>query len=264
MHDFNYHKASNVDEAIKTRQDSEDGTYMAGGQTLLPTLKQRLAAPTDVVDLGALTELSSISVTDEVYIGAMTTHASVSNSSKLSQSIPALADLAGKIGDPQVRNRGTIGGSVANNDPAADYPAACLALNATIKTDRREFNADDFFTGLFETALEEGELITAIKFPKPEKSAYMKFPNPASRYALVGVFVAKFGKNVRVAVTGAGDNGVFRATDIENALSKEFSASALDGIKISPDDLLSDIHAQNDYRASLIVTMAKRAVTAAH
>ena len=264
MHDFNYHKASNVDNAIKILQRSEDGTYMAGGQTLLPTLKQRLAAPSDIIDIGGLEELISIKLADDIVIGAMTTHAAVHNSNEVSNIIPALSDLAGKIGDPQVRNRGTVGGSIANNDPAADYPAACLALNATIKTDRREIKADDFFVGLFETALEEGELITSVSFLKPEKAAYMKFPNPASRYAIVGVFVAKFDTNVRVAVTGAGDNGVFRAIDIESALSKEFSASALDQIKISPDDLLSDIHAQNDYRASLIVTMAKRAVTAAH
>jgi len=193
----------------------------------------------------------------------MATHASVANSSEVSGAIPALASLAAGIGDPQVRNRGTIGGSVANNDPAADYPAACLALNATITTNRRKIVADDFFTGMFETALEENELITSVSFPKPDKAAYMKFPNPASRYAIVGVFVALFGTDVRVAVTGAGDNGVFRPTEIENALSSSFTASALDDTTISPDDLLSDIHAQSDYRASLIITMAKRAVAAA-
>jgi len=263
MHDFNYHKATNIDEAVKVHQEADDGTYMAGGQTLLPTLKQRLASPSDIVDIAGVQDLGSINVSNEVSIGSMTTHASVASSSEVLGAIPALAHLAEGIGDPQVRNRGTIGGSVANNDPAADYPAACLALNATIKTNQREIQADDFFTGMFETALEEGELITSVNFPKPDKAAYMKFPNPASRYAIVGVFVAKFGADVRVAVTGAGDNGVFRAAELESALAGSFSPSALDNATISPDDLLSDIHAQSDYRASLIVTMAKRAVAAA-
>ena len=263
MHDFNYHKTSNIEEAVKVHMEAEDGTYMAGGQTLLPTLKQRLAAPTDIIDIAGVTELNTITVSEEVSLGSMATHASVANSSEVSGAIPALASLAAGIGDPQVRNRGTIGGSVANNDPAADYPAACLALNATITTNRRKIVADDFFTGMFETALEENELITSVSFPKPDKAAYMKFPNPASRYAIVGVFVALFGTDVRVAVTGAGDNGVFRPTEIENALSSSFTASALDDTTISPDDLLSDIHAQSDYRASLIITMAKRAVAAA-
>ncbi|MDC0998394.1 xanthine dehydrogenase family protein subunit M [Alphaproteobacteria bacterium] len=263
MHDFNYHKTSNIEEAVKVHMGAEDGTYMAGGQTLLPTLKQRLAAPTDIIDIAGVTELNTITVSDDVFLGSMATHASVANSSEVSSAIPALATLAAGIGDPQVRNRGTIGGSVANNDPAADYPAACLALNATITTNRRKIVADDFFTGMFETALEENELITSVSFPKPDKAAYMKFPNPASRYAIVGVFVALFGTDVRVAVTGAGDNGVFRPTKIENALSSSFTASALDDTTISPDDLLSDIHAQSDYRASLIITMAKRAVAAA-
>ena len=263
MHDFNYHKTSNIEEAVNVHMGAEDGTYMAGGQTLLPTLKQRLAAPTDIIDIAGVTELNTITVSDDVSLGSMATHASVANSSEVSSAIPALATLAAGIGDPQVRNRGTIGGSVANNDPAADYPAACLALNATITTNRRKIVADDFFTGMFETALEENELITSVSFPKPDKAAYMKFPNPASRYAIVGVFVALFGTDVRVAVTGAGDNGVFRPTEIENALSSSFTASALDDTTISPDDLLSDIHAQSDYRASLIITMAKRAVAAA-
>ena len=263
MHDFNYHKTSNIEEAVKVHMGAEDGTYMAGGQTLLPTLKQRLAAPTDIIDIAGVTELNTITVSDDVSLGSMATHASVANSSKVSSAIPALATLAAGIGDPQVRNRGTIGGSVANNDPAADYPAACLALNATITPNRRKIVADDFFTGMFETALEENELITSVSFPKPDKAAYMKFPNPASRYAIVGVFVALFGTDVRVAVTGAGDNGVFRPTEIENSLSSSFTASALDDTTISSDDLLSDIHAQSDYRASLIITMAKRAVAAA-
>ena len=235
---------------------------MAGGMTLLPTLKQRLAAPSDVIDLAGASGLSGISVSGGVTIGAMTTHAAVAGSTDVKGALPALAGLAEGIGDPQVRNRGTIGGSIANNDPAADYPAACLALGATIKTDRREIAADDFFNGLFETALAEDEVITAVSFPTAEKAVYIKFPNPASRYALVGVFVAKTAAGVRVAVTGAGDSGVFRASALEQALSSNFSASALNGVAVSADGLMSDIHASAEYRAHLITTMAKRAVTA--
>ena len=264
MYQFEYHKASSVDDALNKLSGADDGKIIAGGMTLLPTMKQRLAAPSDLIDLAGVKELKGIKVDrSSVTIGAMTTHAAVSGSTDVKGTIPALADLAEGIGDPQVRNRGTIGGSVANNDPAADYPAACLALGATIKTDRREIAADDFFNGLFETALAEDEIITSVSFPSAEKAAYMKFPNPASRYALVGVFVAKTAAGVRVAVTGAGDSGVFRASSLEQALSSNFSASALDGITVSADDLMSDIHASAEYRAHLITTMAKRAVTAA-
>lgn len=263
MHDFNYQKAGSVAAAVAALQAADDGTVMAGGQTLLPTMKQRLAAPSDVIDLGGVSGLDGISASGGVTIGAMATHAAVAGSGDVAGAIPALADLAGGIGDPQVRNRGTIGGSIANNDPAADYPAACVALGATIKTDRREVSADDFFTGLFETALADDEVITSVNFPAAEKAAYVKFPNPASRYALVGVFVAKTAGGVRVAVTGAGDDGVFRATALEQALSANFSASALDGLSVSDDGLLSDIHASSEYRAHLITTMAKRAVAAA-
>ena len=260
MHDFNYKNASSIADASAAHKSAQDATFLAGGQTLLPTLKQRLAQPSDVIDLSSLGDLNFVNIGDEVVIGAMTPHAIVASSSELGQVLPALAGLAGEIGDPQVRNRGTIGGSVANNDPAADYPSACLALSATITTDRREIVADEFFTGLFDTALEEGEIITEISFPIADAAAYMKFPNPASRYALVGVFVAKTGSEVRVAVTGAGEEGVFRATELEDALSNKFSPDSLSNMTISPDGLLSDIHAQNDYRASLIITMAKRAV----
>jgi len=260
MHDFNYKNVSSIDDALGAHKSAQDATYLAGGQTLLPTLKQRLAQPSDVIDLSGLGDLNFVNIGDAIVIGAMTPHAVVASSGELGQALPALADLAGEIGDPQVRNRGTIGGSIANNDPAADYPSACLALNATITTDRRDITADEFFSGMFDTALEEGEIITKVSFPIPEAAAYMKFPNPASRYALVGVFVAKTGSEVRVAVTGAGEDGVFRATELEDALSNNFSPDSLSNITISPDGLLSDIHAQNDYRASLIVTMAKRAV----
>ena len=263
MYDFSYKNASSVDDAINSHKNSDDGSFLAGGQTLLPTLKQRLAQPSDLIDLSGIGNLSGIEVGQSVKVGAMTTHAAVASSKEIQKVLPALADLADGIGDPQVRNRGTVRGSVANNDPAADYPAACLALNAIITTNNREISADDFFTGMFDTALDEGELITSISFPIPEKAAYMKFPNPASRYALVGVFVSKLSSEVRVAVTGAGEDGVFRASNLEDALSNNFSADSLDNLTISPEGLLSDIHAQNDYRASLIVTMAKRAVTAA-
>ena len=202
MYDFNYQKAGSIDQAAAAVKKAEDGTYLAGGMTLLPTLKQRLAKPSDVIDLSSIGDLAGIKVEgDNVVIGAMTTHAAVAGSTDVAGKIPALAALAGGIGDPQVRNRGTIGGSIANNDPAADYPAACLGLGATIVTNSREIAADDFFQGLFETALEDGEIITAVSFPAAEAACYMKFENPASRYAIVGVFVAKTGGGTRVAVT---------------------------------------------------------------
>ncbi len=263
MHDFNYTKAGSVAEAVAALRAAEDGRALAGGMTLLPTMKQRLAAPSDIVDLAGVAELAGISVSGgAVVLGAMATHDAVARSAEVRAAIPALADLADGIGDPQVRNRGTVGGSVANNDPAADYPAACLALGATIRTDRREIAAADFFTGLFETALEEDELVVSVSFPAPEAACYMKFPNPASRYALVGVFVARTAGGVRVAVAGAGEDGVFRAGAMESALAANFSAAALDGVSIPEDGLLSDIHAGADYRAHLVGVMARRAVAA--
>ena len=235
---------------------------MAGGMTLIPTLKQRLAMPSDVVDIGQLADLQGISVAGgKVSIGSMTTHDTVANSADVKGAIPALAVLASGIGDPMVRNRGTMGGSVANNDPAADYPGAVLGLGATVVTDKREIAGDAFFTGMFETALDEGEIITRIDFPVPTKAAYTKFPNPASRYAIVGVFVAQTADGVRVAVTGAGGTA-FRATEMEAALNANFSPSALDGISVSSDGLNKDIHASAEYRAHLIGVMAKRAVAA--
>ena len=263
MYDFTYHKAGSLDEAAKLLKGADDGVFLAGGQTLIPTLKQRLAAPSDVVDVGAIGDLQGISVDGGVVtIGAAVTHAEVAGSEEVRGAIAALADLAGEIGDPHVRHRGTLGGSVANNDPAADYPAACVGLGATIETTSGSYAAVDFFTGMFETALSEGEIITRISFPVPKRAAYAKFANPASRYALVGVFVADTGDSVRVAVTGAGP-GVFRVSDMEAALAKDFSARAIAGIAVSGDDLNSDIHADSDYRAHLVGVMARRAVEAA-
>ncbi len=262
MYNFEYQKAGSVADAAKAA--TGEAKIVAGGMTLIPTLKLRLASPSKLVDLGGIKDLVGIKAEGGgVTIGAMTTHAAVANSADVKKAIPALADLAEGIGDPAVRNRGTIGGSVANNDPAADYPAACVALGATIVTNKRKIAADDFFTGLFETALEEGEIVTAISFPAPEKAAYQKFRNPASRYALVGVFVAKTKGGVRVAVTGAGEGGVFRKKSFEDALGKTFAAAALDGIKVDAKGLNSDIHASADYRAHIISVMAKRAVAAA-
>ena len=264
MYKTTYHRASSVDEAAKQIAGAEDGKLLSGGQTLIPTMKQRLAAPTDVVDLRHIAELKGISVAgSQVTIGAGTTHADVANSADLRKVCPALADLASHIGDPHVRNLGTIGGSIANNDPAADYPAAMLALEAVIHTNSRTINAADFFTGLFETALNDGEIITAVVFDAPQKAAYQKFPNPASRYAMTGVFVAKGNNGVAVGVTGAGSDGVFRAADMEAALNGNFAADALDGVDVDASGMLSDIHGSAEYRANLVKVMARRAVAAA-
>ncbi|MEM7252382.1 MAG: xanthine dehydrogenase family protein subunit M [Pseudomonadota bacterium] len=263
MYEFVYQKAASVDDAISSLNSADDGTVMAGGMTLLPTLKQRLASPSHVIDLSGIGDLRGIRRDgDAIVIGAMTTHAEVAGSDMVATAIPALAHLAGLIGDPQVRNRGTIGGSIANADPAADYPAAVVGLNATITTNRRRIAADDFFTGLFETALDESELITAVSFPIPSKAGYAKFPNPASRYAVVGVMVAQTAGGIRVAVTGAGANA-FRVGEMESALSSNFAPTAVEGISISASDLNEDIHASAEYRAHLVGVMAKRAVTAA-
>ncbi|MDJ0948404.1 MAG: xanthine dehydrogenase family protein subunit M [Alphaproteobacteria bacterium] len=263
MYEFEYHRPSSVAEAAELVSKADDGALMAGGQTLIPTLKQRLASPSDVVDLGAIAELKGIRVEgDAVVVGAGTPHAAVAGSAEVQGAIPALAALAEAIGDPQVRNKGTLGGSIANNDPAADYPAAVLGLGATVTTNQREIAADDFFTGMFETALTDGEIVTAVRFPKPQRAGYAKFPNPASRYAIVGVLVAETSGGVRVAVTGAG-SCVFRASEMEQALAGSFSAEALDGISVPADDLNNDLHASAAYRAHLVSVMAKRAVAAA-
>lgn len=263
MYEFAYHRPKTLAEAASLLQGASDGRLLAGGHTLIPTMKQRLASPSDVIDLGAVTELKGIRQEgDRLVVGAATTHAEVAASDAVRSTIPALAALAEHIGDAQVRNCGTIGGSVANNDPAADYPAAIVGLNATVKTDKREIAADDFFTAMFETALQDDEIITAVSFPRPSRAGYLKFPNPASRYAIVGVMVAETGGRVRVAVTGAGPC-VFRLPDFEQALSADFSPGALDALSVGSADLNTDIHASAEYRAHLIKVIAKRAVQAA-
>ena len=262
MYATSYIKAKDVADAISHLNGADEGKLLAGGQTLIPTLKQRLAASDCLVDL-ADAGLSGIS--DEgssIRIGAMTRHVEVETSELVRKAIPALAALAGGIGDRQVRNCGTIGGSVANNDPSACYPSAVMALGATIHTDKRDIAAGDYFTGMFETDLGEDEVITAISFPKPEAAAYVKFPNPASRYAMVGVFVAKAASGVAVAITGAGQDGVFRHDGLEAALNNSFSADSVDGVAVDDSSLMSDMHASADYRAHLITEMTKRAVAA--
>ena len=263
MYQFNYHRPESIAAARKILDGSEEAMLLAGGMTLLPTMKLRLARPSDLVDLGGIAELQGITNGKAaVTIGATVCHADVAASETVRSAVPVLADLAGRIGDPQVRNRGTLGGSVANSDPAADYPAAVLALNAVIKTDRREIAADDWFLGMFETALQPGEIVQSVRFPAVKRAAYAKFPNPASRYAVVGVMVAESEDGIRVAVTGAGPCA-FRAAAFEQALSDRFSADALDALTIEPDDLNSDLHASAEYRAHLVSVMAKRAVQSA-
>jgi aerobic carbon-monoxide dehydrogenase medium subunit len=263
MYDFAYQKPSSLADAVKALGADADAKALAGGMTLIPVLKQRLNKPTVVVDLAKL-GLAGITVSgNTVSIGGMTTHATVAASADVKAKIPGLAELAAHIGDEAVRHRGTIGGSLANNDPAADYPAAVLALGATIKTDRRSIKADDFFQGMFSTALQQGEIITAVEFPVPEKSAYEKFPNPASRYAIVGVYVAKTAAGVRVAVTGAGQSGVFRQNAMEQALAASFAADAVANVATPSNGLNGDIHASAEYRAHLVGVMAKRAVARA-
>lgn len=263
MYAFNYHRPTSLADAAKLLGGADDGKLLAGGQTLLPTLKQRLAQPSDLVDLTGIAELQGISASgNSVSIGAVTRHRAVASSAEVKKAIPALAQLAGMIGDPQVRNMGTIGGSVANNDPAADYPAALVALGATVHTTKRKIAAEDFFTGLFETALEDGEIITKVEFPVAKRAGYEKFRNPASRYAMVGVFVAETANGIRVAVTGASPC-VFRHKEMEAALSKSFTADALSGIKTDPKTMNNDIHGSGEYRAHLVGVVAKRAVQAA-
>jgi carbon-monoxide dehydrogenase medium subunit len=264
MYDFAYRKPASVADAVKLLATEPEAKAIAGGQTFIPVLKQRLNKPSSVVDLAGL-GLSGISVSgNALTIGAMTTHAAVARSAEVKKAIPGLAMLASWIGDNQVRHRGTIGGSLANNDPSACYPAAVLALGAVVKTNKRAIKADDFFQGMFTTALEADEIITAVEFPLPvETSAYEKFRQPASRYAMVGVFVAKGPAGVRVAVTGAGQNGVFRVPEMEAALAKSWSPDAIAAIKVSPEGLNSDIHGSAVYRAHLITVVARRAVAAA-
>lgn len=264
MYSVNYHRATSVADAVK-KIKTGDAKFLAGGMTLIPAMKTRLAAPSDLVDLSHIAELKGIKVSGKtVTIGSTTTHFDVANDEKLKKVCPALAYLASLIGDPAVRHRGTIGGSIVNNDPAADYPSALLALGATIVTNKRELAADKFFKGLFETSLKDDEIVTAVTFTAPAKAGYAKFPNPASRYAMTGVFVTKGKDGVRAAVTGAGDDGVFRSKEVEAALTKKFEASALEGVTVPSKNLMGDIHASPEYRANLVVVMAKRAVAAAN
>jgi carbon-monoxide dehydrogenase medium subunit len=262
MYSFNYHRPTSLDAAANLRADCEDAVFLAGGQTLLPTIKQRLAAPTDLIDLGAVAGLTGIDIDDNrVSIGAMTRHADVARSSALRKVLPVLCNLAGQIGDPQVRNRGTIGGSIANSDPAADYPAAVMGLGAKVVTNKRTIQAADYFKDLFETALEPGEIIRRIEFPRPRRAAYCKFPNPASRYAMAGVLVADFAGKIRVGVTGAGPCA-FRASNLERALNARLAPEAVDAVEIEYDRFNNDLHATAEFRANLVRVMARRAVIA--
>ena len=254
MYQFTYHKLNNLADAVEAIRNADDGKFVAGGQTMLPTMKHRLASPSDVIDLGGIPELAGITVDGEsLVIGAMTTHATVAASPEVQNLIPALAALAGNIGDPAVRNRGTI--------PAADYPAAVIALGATVKTTKREIPGDEFFTDMFETALEEDEIIVSVSFPKPQAASYMKFENPASRYAIVGVFVARTAAGVRVGVTGA-TPCAHRGMRLEEVLNQDFSPAALDQVQLPVEKMNADIHASAEYRAHLVKVMTKRAVQA--
>ena len=261
MYPTRYHRPADLDGAVQLFTACEDATYLAGGHTLLPTLKQRLASPSDLIDLCGLPGLAGISLQDGVvWIGATARHADVAASAVVRGLIPALSGLAGSIGDRHVRHRGTIGGSVANNDPAADYPAAVLGLGGTVVTDRRRIPADDYFVALYETALAPGEIITRIEFPVPATAGYAKFRSPASRYAIAAVFVSKSEAGVRVAVTGAGASGVFRPRDMERALERDFSAAAVVSHQIDPGLLLSDLNGTGEYRANLVCVLARRAL----
>jgi aerobic carbon-monoxide dehydrogenase medium subunit len=265
MYETTYHRPSSVDEAAALFAKGSEAKYLAGGHTLLPVMKQRLASPSDIIDLGRIKELVGIELTgDALTIKAATTYFDILQSADVKKAIPAIVHLVSVLGDPQVRYRGTLGGSIANNDPAADFPAAVLALGATVKTNKRSIAADDFFKGLFTTALADGEIITAVSFPIAAKAGYSKMRHPASRFALTGVFVAKTKSgDVRAAATGASQNGVMRVSAIEAALKANWSAAALDNVKISADGLLTDIHGSSAYRANLIKVMAQRAVAAA-
>jgi aerobic carbon-monoxide dehydrogenase medium subunit len=264
MYNFTFHRPTTVRQAAGLLARNPEAKLLAGGHSLLPVMKQRLAQPSALVDLSLVEGLSGVELKGRsVVIGAMTRHADVARSEVLKEAFPALASVPDSIGDPQVRNRGTIGGSIANNDPNADYPAALLGLGATVITNKRRIAADDFFQGMFSTALEEGEIITKISFPIAKKAAYEKFKHPASGFALVGVFVSKRGPEIRVAVTGAGANGVFRVPSFEEALKKRFSPKSLEGMSIPPAGMNSDIHASAEYRAHLVGVLARRALAKA-
>ena len=264
MYDFTYHRPTTIRQVAGLLAKNEDAKLLAGGHSLIPVMKLRLARPSAIIDLSRVEGLSGVELKGRsIVIGAMTRHGEVANSPIVQEVMPALASVPGSIGDPQVRNAGTIGGSIANNDPNADYPAACLGLGATIITNKRRLKPEEFFQGLFTTALENDEIITKVMFPLPKKAAYVKFRNQASRYALVGVFVAKRPSDVRVAVTGAGSEGVFRVATFEEALKKRFSPKALDGLSVPAEGLNSDLHGSAEYRAHLITVLARRAVEAA-
>ncbi len=260
MKTFNYHSAKDVKEASKLA--SSNSAFLAGGMTTIPSMKLGLASYKDIIDIKRIKKLSGIKVSGKtVTIGATTKHSEVANSKDVKKAIPSLAALAEGIGDPQVRNRGTIGGSIANNDPAADYPSACIALDATIHTNNRSIDAEKFFRGMFETCLKSTEVIEAIEFSIPEKSSYQKLPNPASRYAIIGVYVAKHKTGINVGVTGA-KSCVYNDKDLAGALTKNFSSSAIDSVKISSSGMNTDIHASSDYRANMVKAFAKKAVDA--
>jgi aerobic carbon-monoxide dehydrogenase medium subunit len=264
MYNFTYHRPTGLRQAGNMLGKLEDAKLLAGGQTLIPVMKQRLASPANLIDLNSIEGLSGIELMGRsLVVGAMTRHVEVATSAVVHEHLPALAQLAEMVGDPHVRHMGTLGGSIANNDPNADYPAACLGLGATIVTTKRRVKADEFFTGMFETALEPDEIITKVMFPLVKKAAYVKFRNPASRFALVGVFVSKRGSENRVAVTGAGASGVFRVAAFEEALKKRFSPKSLEGLTVPATGLASDIHGSAEYRAHLIGVLARRAVAAA-
>jgi carbon-monoxide dehydrogenase medium subunit len=265
MYSFTYHRPTTVRQAASLLAKNEDAKLLAGGHSLIPVMKLRLARPSAIIDISRVEGLSGVELKGRsIVIGAMTRHGEVANSSVVQQAMPALASVPNSIGDPQVRNVGTIGGSIANNDPNADYPAACLGLGATIITNKRRIPADEFFTGLFETALEPDEIITKVQFPIAKKAAYEKFKHPASGFALVGVFVSKRGPDIRVAVTGAGASGVFRVTAFEEALKKRFAAKSLEGLTVPADGMGNDIHAGAEYRAHLVGVLARRALAAAN
>ena len=262
MQDFQFHRPDSVASAVSAVKGRADAKFLGGGQSLIPVMKLGLAAPSDLVALANVKDLRGIRVEGkELVVGAGMRHQEVADSADVRKAIPALADLAGHIGDPQVRNRGTLGGSLAHDDPGADYPAAVLALGATVVTDRRRIAADDFFQGMFQTALAQDEVIVSVRFPIPEKAAYAKFPHPASRFALAGVFVAKGPAGVRVAVTGAGTS-VFRAAALEQALAKRFAAEAIASATVAADGLQSDPFGSAEYRAHLVGVLARRAVAA--
>jgi carbon-monoxide dehydrogenase medium subunit len=265
MYETTYHRASTIDEAAGLFAKGSEARYLAGGHTLLPVMKQRLASPSDVIDIAKIKDLVGIEASaDTLTIKAATTYYDIMTDAAVKRTIPAIAHLTSVLGDPAVRSRGTIGGSIANNDPAADFPAAVLALDAMVKTNKRSIKADDFFKGLFTTALQDGELVTAIVFPIPAKAGYAKFRHPASRFALTGVFVTKTRSGeVRVAATGASQSGVMRVPAIEQALKANWSAQAIDSVTISPNGMMDDIHGSAAYRANLVQVMAQRAVTAA-